>query len=212
MRRSIVLALFAGVLAGIPFAADAQPAFALHAVDVFAGPGPDYPLVARIAPGFRVYVQGCVPDYQWCDVSYAGNRGWVYAGELGYPWQGARVPIVAYGPTLGIPVVSFSVGSYWDRYYRGRPWYRERDVWIHRAPHYAGSRDWDARRAAPAYRDEHREAQYRDDYRGGEVRGRATEERAHADHVRPEGELGSQNERADRGGDRDHGEQRGEPR
>jgi uncharacterized protein YraI len=60
-------------------------------------PGQDYPLVARIAPGVAVRVQGCLSDYTWCDVTFGGNRGWVYGGELGYAYQSRRVPIASTG-------------------------------------------------------------------------------------------------------------------
>src|SRR5581483_7867699 len=32
----------------------------------------------------------------------------------------------------GLSVVTFSLGDYWDRYYRGRPFYHEREQWVHR--------------------------------------------------------------------------------
>src|SRR5213078_1805973 len=68
----------------------------------------------------------------WCDVNFADSRGWVYAADLGYPYQNNRVVIIEYGPRLGIPVVAFSLPAGWDAHYRGRPWYRERDVWVNR--------------------------------------------------------------------------------
>jgi uncharacterized protein YraI len=126
----MLLLCFVTLAVAAPAIASAQQrAFALHSVEIFAGPGNDYPPVARLAPGVRVNVQGCLSDYTWCDVTFSGNRGWVYAGELGYPYRRDRVPIVEYGPRLGLPVITFSLGNYWDRYYRARPWYHERSNW-----------------------------------------------------------------------------------
>jgi hypothetical protein len=71
-------------------------------------------------------------DWSWCDVNFADSRGWVYAADLGYPYQNNRMAIIEYGPRLGLPVVAFSLPAYWDAHYRGRPWYRERDVWVNR--------------------------------------------------------------------------------
>jgi uncharacterized protein YraI len=129
MRRTTLLLCFAAFIAGAPALANAGPAYVLHGVNIFAGPGNDYPMVARLGPGVRVNVQGCLSDFTWCDVSFWGNRGWVFGGDLGYPYRSGRVPIVEYGPRLGLPVITFSLGSYWDHYYRGRPWYHERSRW-----------------------------------------------------------------------------------
>jgi uncharacterized protein YraI len=66
---------------------------------------------------------GCISNYQWCDVAAPNLRGWVYAGSLSYPYQGANVPVMNYGTVIGLPIVTFSIGTYWGNYYRGRPWY-----------------------------------------------------------------------------------------
>jgi uncharacterized protein YraI len=132
MRRLSLLVCFAAAIFAAPLAAHAQRAWAIDGAQIYAGPGNDYPIVARLAPGVAVRVQGCLSDYSWCDVTFGGNRGWVYAGELGYAYDNRRVPIVDYGPRIGLPIVTFSLGNYWDHYYRGRPWYRERDHWEHR--------------------------------------------------------------------------------
>jgi uncharacterized protein YraI len=101
-----------------------------------SGPGPDtsYPTVAVLGPGASVEVMGCLDDWSWCDVAFADNRGWVYSPYLSYVYQGYRVPFYSYAPSFGIPIISFSLGSYWDRYYRARPWYGRRDYWASRAP------------------------------------------------------------------------------
>ena len=142
MRRVSIIAFVAAAVFAFPLAASAQTAYALQGADVFAGPGPDYPVVASVGPGFQVFVQGCVSDYAWCDVRFGPNRGWVYAGDLGFPYRGGRVPIIQYGPSLGLPIIAFSLGTYWDRYYRGRPWYYQRNDWARRAPFYTGPREW----------------------------------------------------------------------
>ncbi|MGH8780043.1 SH3 domain-containing protein [Paraburkholderia sp.] len=103
-------------------------------VNVRAGPAPDYPVVAQLPGGASVSVMGCVSGYTWCDVAVPGLRGWVYGGSLNYPYQGATVPLMSYGPTIGLPIVVFSLNTYWGSYYRNRPWYRDRSRWMNRPP------------------------------------------------------------------------------
>jgi len=99
-----------------------------------AGPARDYPLVATLPPGTQVQIFGCTEDWDWCDVAVGPNRGWLYARHLDYPYQGRRTVIFGHGPSLGLPLVTFSLGTYWDSYYRGRPWYGRRSYWVGRPP------------------------------------------------------------------------------
>jgi uncharacterized protein YraI len=132
MHRLSVFLSFA-VLLLAPFGiASAQDAYTSRPMNVRAGPDREYPLVAQLGPGAPVDVRGCLSDWSWCDVSFDGNRGWVYAGGLSFVYQGARVPLYSYGPQLGLPIITFSLGTYWNQYYRGRPWYGQRDTWAHR--------------------------------------------------------------------------------
>jgi hypothetical protein len=68
------------------------------------------------------------------DVEVQGARGWVYGGYLSYLYQGSEVPIMTYGAVIGLPLITFSPGTYWDHYYRERPWYHDRDRWAHHPP------------------------------------------------------------------------------
>lgn len=115
-------------------AAQQSPAVINGPANLRAGPAKDYPLVAQLAPGTPVTVMGCVAGYSWCDVALPNLRGWVYAGRLNYAYQGGYVPLLNYGVTIGLPIVTFSIGSYWDNYYRGRPWYSNRGRWAGHAP------------------------------------------------------------------------------
>ncbi|RQT86568.1 peptide-binding protein [Burkholderia cenocepacia] len=136
MRNTIVRSLCV-VLAGLaaaPGVPDAQSsAYTNSPAELFAGPAPDYPVVAQIPPGTALDVFGCLSDYTWCDVALPGVRGWIDAQLLDYPYQGSYVPLLEYGAIIGVPVTGFAIGAYWDRYYRHRPWYPDRDRWAHRA-------------------------------------------------------------------------------
>jgi uncharacterized protein YraI len=132
MKR-FVLVLLAVLSCGYATASRAD-AYTQGAVHLRAGPSADYPLVLTIPPGSLLAMNGCLDDWTWCDVDYEGNRGWVYARNLYYDYQSRRVPVLGFGAQLGIGVVAFSLGDYWNRYYVGRPWYRREDYWAHRPP------------------------------------------------------------------------------
>jgi uncharacterized protein YraI len=128
MHKLSTLGLATALLA-ISFTASAQLAYTTRSINVRAGPDTSYPPVAVLPPGASVQVMGCLDDWSWCDVVFGDNRGWSYAPYLNYDYQGARVPFYAYAPAFGIPIVTFALGSYWDRYYRGRDFYGRRDYW-----------------------------------------------------------------------------------
>jgi len=111
----------------LPLAAAAQNAVVTQPAQLFAGPAPDYPVVATVYPGVEVSVVGCLADYLWCDVTLQdGLRGWAYGPSLAaYGWMGNALPVPDYGPSLGIPLVSFFIGDYWGRHYRHQPWFDE---------------------------------------------------------------------------------------
>ncbi|MGH9443683.1 MAG: SH3 domain-containing protein [Thermoanaerobaculia bacterium] len=115
-------------------AASAQTAYTTKDANLRAGPSRDYPLVARLPYGTGVQVAGCLNDWSWCDVILPQDRGWIYAGNLDYPYENGQIPIVTGGVYLNLPIVTFSVGPYWDNYYRQRPWYGQRGVWLSRPP------------------------------------------------------------------------------
>ena len=164
-------------LSALPAAAFAARAYVTGGTQMHAGPGNDYPVVASLGRGVAVNVNGCISDYSWCDINLGANRGWVYAGELAYPYHNGRVAILEYGPRLALPTVTFSVGNYWDRYYRTRPFYGERTQWEqhwrdhgheHEQAHADNRRD---------HRDDHGNARYHEEH------DRADHDRS--DHGRP---------------------------
>jgi len=126
------LPLLFGILVAASGAAHAQDAFTARPVNVRAGPDRSYPVVAQLPPGAGVQVEGCLDDWSWCDVAFDDTRGWAYAPGLSYVYQGERVALYTYAPSLAIPVVTFDLGAYWDAHYRGRPFYRDRDHWVSR--------------------------------------------------------------------------------
>jgi uncharacterized protein YraI len=132
MNRTHLLLLGIGFGLVVPAASSAETAYTTKTVNLRAGPSRDYELVSRIPAGVPVDVYGCVDDWTWCDVSAGDDRGWMYAGNLEYPYRNRRVVVLGNGLMFGFPIVTFSVGPYWDTYYRGRPWYSRRSYWAGR--------------------------------------------------------------------------------
>ncbi len=134
MKYPLRMALVAGALALLAGVAQAQGTVAFTAKDVHlrAGPGRDYPIVAVLPVGYQLLVQGCLPDYRWCDVLAGASRGWVYAGNINSTYQGSTLPLLNYGGFVGIGVLGFVLHDYWNDHYRSRPWYPERDRWVQR--------------------------------------------------------------------------------
>ncbi len=130
MRRSIMFAAAALLSStALPALAAADTARVTTDLNMRAGPSTEFPVVVSLAEGAVVDIYGCLSGYSWCDVSWDGNRGWVAAGYLTHAYEGAYVPIIEYGDEIDLPVIAFSVGTYWDDYYRNRPWYGRRNHW-----------------------------------------------------------------------------------
>jgi uncharacterized protein YraI len=134
MKHLKVLGLLVAALAALPASSQADMAYAAKQVHLRAGPDTDYPVVVTLPAGVALDVQACLSDYRWCDVIAGPDRGWVYAGNIAYPYQGSNVSVLSYGTAIGIGIVAFSLGSYWDNHYMGRPWYPQRPMWIRRPP------------------------------------------------------------------------------
>jgi uncharacterized protein YraI len=121
------------ILCSLSCAAMAENAITTEVASVRAGPDDAYPEVAQLDYDSPIEVIGCLDDWSWCDVTFDGNRGWLYSPDITFEYEGGYVPFYTYAPAFSVPVISFSVDAYWGRYYYDRPWYRDRDEWSHRA-------------------------------------------------------------------------------
>jgi uncharacterized protein YraI len=132
VKKLVALGLLTLAFLALPCVAQPQVAYTSKDAHLRAGPARDYPVIAILPAGFEVSVQGCLSDYSWCDVIAGPNRGWVYAANLDYDYQGAYVPLLGYGAQIGIAVTGFILFDYWGSHYRERPFYRDRDRWANR--------------------------------------------------------------------------------
>ena len=128
MQRPLKLALLAVTLLA-PLSALASDGYVNGYVNLRAGPGTRYPRLMTLQPGTAVAVHGCINGWRWCDVGAQGERGWVDGGYLQYPYGNRRVVLSNYGSQIGIPIVSFTLGTYWGDHYSNRSWYGERQRW-----------------------------------------------------------------------------------
>jgi uncharacterized protein YraI len=129
--RHLVAGAMAATLMAAVSVAQAQPQTAVTArgTNLRAGPATDYPVVAVLPAGFALAVQGCLPEYTWCDVVAGQSRGWMAAGNINYYYQNSYVPLSNYGAVLGIGALAFVLNDYWGDHYRNRPFYRDRSRW-----------------------------------------------------------------------------------
>ena len=137
-------------------AAQAYEAYVNEPAPILTGPSPDYPPVVYLHGGETVEVYGCLDGYDWCDVQFLNYRGWFDADLLTSIYDGRRVPLYDYGYDLGLPIIDFSFNDYWGRYYRDRPFFRERERWERIAP--------------PQRREDHRRFEGRPDFERGQGR------------------------------------------
>ena len=110
------------------------PSYTTANVNMRAGPGTSYPVILTVPNGSPITTYGCLDGYNWCDVSWGTERGWMSSSYIQITYQGqphALTPAIA--PGIGLTVVVFN-RAYWDRYYYGRPWYRNWDRYYRPPP------------------------------------------------------------------------------
>lgn len=132
IQCSMVTLSLATVSLAFPAMAQATDAYVAGNVNLRAGPDAGYPWIMTIPAGTGIDVQGCTAGWEWCDVIVYGNRGWIAGNYIEYDYRDQPVLLPNYGVQIGIPIISFVIGTYWDNYYRGKPFYRQRDHWYHR--------------------------------------------------------------------------------
>ena len=120
----------------------AQTATITRSVNVRSGPNASLPTVTWLLTGTNVNVTGCIANWNWCDVTSGRERGWVYSRYLSMPFQGSAVTILKAGPALGLPVVDFSLGPYWDEHYQRRLWFPQKAQWQLRSDQMPAPREW----------------------------------------------------------------------
>ena len=122
MKARVAMALLCGVLLA-PLPASAESGFASVSLNLRAGPGTAFPVLLVIPAGARLDIVGCLAAYDWCDVAWGNNRGWVAGRYLQARLNRQPVPLHRRQP----PVTAFDFPRYWDDHYRHRPFYQHRD-------------------------------------------------------------------------------------
>ncbi|API54944.1 ligand-binding protein SH3 [Rhizobium leguminosarum] len=196
-----------------PAIAQAAEGYSTANVNMRAGPSTRYPAVAVIPAGSSVEIRGCLSDVNWCDVEFYGGRGWVSGQYVQALYQQRRVYVgPQYYRPLGIPMIRFSVDNYWDRYYRNRDFYRERDRWSRGPDYYYRDRDNRDRDRDRDNRDRDRNWRERDRDRDGRDRDRDRDGRDRDRDWRDDNQRGDR-QRGDRQrGDLQRGDRQGDDR
>ena len=132
-----IIGSFAALALCAPLLASAAQGWVVADISLQAGPDTAYPSIVELRAGTPVAIHGCIDGWTWCDVSVGDDAGWVPGTFLEEDYGGQRVVVIDYGPRIGIPVVAFSLGVYWDHHYHSRPFYAQRQEWSARSitPH-----------------------------------------------------------------------------
>lgn len=85
-------AAFAGVFIAST-AALANSGVTTGTVNMRIGPGTQHPVVVAVPVSQPITIVGCISGSAWCDVVWAGHRGWVSADYIYYTAPGYSVPI-----------------------------------------------------------------------------------------------------------------------
>jgi uncharacterized protein YraI len=135
------LALAAIVMMALPAVAQSRPAIAYTTanLNMRAGPGTNYPVIATVPRGGGVTIFGCTADFGWCDAAFTNVKGWVSGKYLSYGGEGIYYgrPIPSAGINLGV-----------QRYYRDYPIYAEGPAY-RGGPVYKGDPPYDPPYAPP---------------------------------------------------------------
>src|ERR1700680_2391544 len=140
--RTAILAGLGFGLATLTPAAAATSAFVSVSISEWAGPSTYYPVVYVIPAGATVTMYGCLPGGSWCDVTYAGQRGWGPGPYVEAYYESEPVFVPYYVAVIGIPIIAFDIDVYWNNCYRDRPFFAnfgERDR-FERYAHSPGAR------------------------------------------------------------------------
>lgn len=128
--RKILLGVAAAAMLLMPSLAVAADGFATANVNMRSGPSTRYPAVTVIPVETELEIHGCLADVPWCDVSFYQGRGWVASQYIATEYRQNRVYLQPqYYRPLGIPTITFDLGNYWERNYRNRDFYRDRERW-----------------------------------------------------------------------------------
>lgn len=132
LLAGVIAIVGASTIAGAVQAA--TPGYTTANVNLRAGPGTGYPVVLTVPNGSPITSYGCIEGYNWCDVSWGAERGWMSASYIQVTYQGQSVIVTpAIAPAVGLTVVVYN-RAYWDRHYYGRPWYKNWDRYYRPPP------------------------------------------------------------------------------
>ncbi|WP_320203562.1 SH3 domain-containing protein [Agrobacterium rosae] len=131
MKKKLFGAFALLALVAAPALAEAATqGFSTANVNMRSGPSTAYPAVVVIPNGEPLTIHGCLSDTPWCDVSFSYGRGWVAGRYVQAIYRQNRVYVEPrYYRDLGVPIITFEAGRYWDQNYRNRDFYRDRDRW-----------------------------------------------------------------------------------
>lgn len=123
MKNKFPLLIACLAVVGFSTPAQAESGFVSAGVNLRSGPGVNYPIVATVNSGQFLEINGCVTEWNWCEVSWRGFSGWISSHYLRHQTYGSIAE--SSNIMINLPTIIFNQDDYWDKHYRDRPFYNE---------------------------------------------------------------------------------------
>ncbi len=107
LTRTLAAASAIALVSGTAASA-ATTAFATTDLNLRAGPGPQHEIIGVIDGQAQTDVMGCLPETNWCKVSYDGTEGWAYGEYLAHQMDN---PVPIYSPEATVEVETITYES-----------------------------------------------------------------------------------------------------
>lgn len=108
----------------------AQNAYPVQNINLRAGPGSHYPVVEILARGEKLDILGCLDEMTWCEIETAdGEFGWVSSYYL-QASNRSSLSLYDLNQNGDIRIIIFKPNNYWDRHYKRKDFYKDRDHYI----------------------------------------------------------------------------------
>jgi uncharacterized protein YraI len=104
MKR-LIWATAAALVLAVPAIASAENGLTIGPIHMRAGPNWSSGLLSNVPANSKITINGCTSKWDWCSVTFHGDRGWIPGSYLLADLLGGEVPVTEYTTRTHLPVI-----------------------------------------------------------------------------------------------------------